>query len=276
MLPVNINLGFFFYPDYEGLYFLIAFLSAIIYFTILCKEENLDLEILYEAAFISIITGIICGRLFSLIFWDPVSFFGNPLIFFRVWEGGISVTGVIGGLAAAFLYFKIKKLNFFYHMQFVIPGIVLAQIIGRVGCFLNGDAGGKPTDLPWGIVFNPNSIAYKASSFAPGTPLHPTQLYEIFGNILLFLFLILSGNNNWITRRRIIWYAIGYGIIRFVVELFRNDTNAFSWIPMLTTAQLIAITGIITGLTMLIWSLIFPDHLEAAEENIARLKKGKK
>lgn len=276
MLPVNINLGFFSYPDYEGLYFLIAFLSAIIYFSILCKEQNLDLEILYEAAFISIITGLICGRLFSLIFWDPVSFFRNPLVFFRVWEGGISVTGVVGGLTAALIYLKIKKLNFFYHMQFVIPGIVLAQIIGRIGCFLNGDAGGKITDLPWGVVFNPNSVAYRTTGIAPGTPLHPTQLYEVFGNIILFLFLILCGNNSWITKRRFIWYAIGYGVIRFVVESFRNDSNVFSWLPMLTTAQLIAIVGIITGLVLLIWSMIFPDQLEAYEENIARLKKKKK
>ena len=71
-------------------------------------------------------------------------------------------------------------------------------------------------------------------------------------------------------------YTIGYGIIRFVVESFRNNSNVFSWIPFFTTAQLISLAGIITGLSLLIWSLIFPDQLEVDEENITRLKIKKK
>ena len=274
MLPINIHIGFLNLPNYEGLYFLIAFLSGIIYFSILCKDNNLDLEIMYEAAFISIIIGVVCGRLFSLIFWDTKAFFSNPLTFFKIWQGGISVTGVIGGLIAALIYFKIKKLNFFYHIQFVVPSIILAQIIGRVGCFLNGDASGVPTKMPWGIVFNVKSVAY--INYAPGTPLHPTQLYEIFCNILLFLFIILTGNNEWIKKRRIAWYAIGYGLIRFIIEYFRNDTGRWDWIPIFTTAQLIALAGVITGIAIIIWSLIYPDKLEVTEENIARLKEEKK
>ena len=276
MLPININFGFLNLPNYEGLYFLIAFLSGIIYFSILCKDNILDLEIMYEAAFLSIIIGVFSGRLFSLVFWDTKEFFHNPLIFFQIWRGGISVTGVIGGLITAFIYFRIKKLNFFYHMQFVVPSIILAQIIGRVGCFLNGDASGIPTNMPWGVVFNLKSVAYMTLDYAPGTPLHPTQLYEIFLNILLFLFIILTGNNQWITKRRIAWYAIGYGIIRFIIEFFRNDTGRWNWIPIFSTAQLISLAGIVTGLVILIWSLIYPDQVEATEDNIARLKQEKK
>ncbi len=270
MLPINVNLGFLNLPNYEGLYFLIAFLSAIIYLTILSKDNKLDLEIIYEGAFLSIIAGIICGRLFSLIFWDTKAFFSNPLIFFQIWNGGISITGVIGGLIAALIYVKIKKLNFFYHMQFVIPAIILAQIVGRVGCFLNGDGAGVPTNMPWGIVFNPESVAYY--KYMPGTPLHPTQLYEIFLNIFLFLFIILTGNNQWITKRRIAWYAMGYGLIRFITEFFRGDSGKWSWLPGISTAQLIAIAGILTGLFILTWSFIYPDKLDADENSIARIK----
>lgn len=273
MLPINVNIGFLNLPNYEGVFFLIAFLSAIIYFSILCKENKLDMEILYEGAFLSIIVGIVCGRLFSLIFWDTKAFFSNPLMFFQIWNGGISVTGVIGGLIAALVYCKIKKLNFFYHMQFVIPSIILAQIIGRVGCFLNGDASGVPTNMPWGIVFNPKSVAY--FNYMPGTPLHPTQLYEIFLNLFLFLFIILTGDNQWITKRRIAWYAIGYGLIRFFTEFFRNDTGRWLWLPIFSTAQLIAIAGIITGISILVWSLLYPEQLDFKEENIARMKEKK-
>ena len=269
MLPIHIDIGFLHLHYYEGVYFFIAILSAVVYFTYLAKRENIDLEVMYEASFISILSAIIMARLFSLVFWSPQLFLKNPLIFFKVWAGGVSVTGgVLGGLTAGYVYARIKKLHFFYHIKVFIPPIILAQIIGRFGCFLNGDAAGIPTDAPWGMIFNADSQAYM--NITPGTVIHPTQLYEMFGNFILLFFIVFTGNIEWITKRRIVWYALGYSIVRFVVEFFRNDSNKWSWFPILTTGQIICIGGFLLGLFILIWSIIYPEKLEAKEENIAR------
>lgn len=273
MLPIHINIGFLHLNDYEGIYFFIAILSALIYFTYLAKDENIDIETMYEAIFISLIVALITGRLFSFLFWSPIELFKNPIIFFQVWKGGITVTGgVLGGLIAGSIYAYIKKLHFFHHIKIFIPPIILGHIIGRIGCFLNGDASGFPTKMPWGIVFDPASVAYRFTGIQPGTPLHPTQLYEILGNIILLFIIIMTGNNKWITNRRIIWYALGYGTIRFIVESFRNDSEHFSTIPFLTSGQIICLIFWGIGIALLIWSIFNNNLMEAKEENIARAK----
>lgn len=279
MLPINIDFLFIHLHNYEGIFFFIAILSAIIYLAILCKDNNIDVEVMFEAIFISLLVALASGRLFSFLFWNPKYFFSNPLVFFKPWEGGITVTGgVLGGLITGFIYAKVKKLDFFYHIRFFVPAILVGQIIGRFGCFLNGDAAGKPTSLPWGVVFHPESVAYSnaATNFskaypAVGTPLHPTQLYEIFGNLILLTLILATGKNEWITRRRIVWYALGYSLIRFIVEFFRSDS--VKWFSVFTTGHQITIIGFSIGILLLIWTIIFDKKLEPNEARIARPKK---
>lgn len=259
--------------NYEGIYFFIAILSAIIYFGIIGKLERLNLDIMYEAGFICILVGFATARLFTFLFWDSsFEIFKNPLVYFDVFnKGGVSVTGgMIGGIIAGFIYAKVKKLHFFYHIQFFIPAILLGQIIGRFGCFLNGDSGGRPTSMPWGVVFSNDSIAY--SNFPVGTPLHPVQLYEMIANFILLVFLLLTGKNKWISERRVIWYACGYGLARFVIEFFRGDTEHFGPLPFFSTGQIVALFGILCGIGMLIWSIYNPEKLTPDESMIARAK----
>jgi prolipoprotein diacylglyceryl transferase len=273
MNPIFIKSDFLFMHkgSYEGIFFFIAIVSAIIYFTYLCKQNKIDIDVMYEAIFYGIIAALLIGRLTSLMLWSPKYFFSNPISFFYFSDGGITVAGgVLGGLIAGVIYAKIKKLHFFYHIQFFVPPILIGHIVGRFGCFLNGDASGSPTNLPWGLVYNPNSLAYSITGITPGTHLHPTQLYEIILNLILLVFLLLTENNKWITSRRIIWYAFGYSIIRFIVEIFRTDTEI--WFGVFTAGQQICLVGFILAAGMLIWSLKFPDKLEARPENIASIK----
>ncbi len=270
MLPIHRFL-FFTQNNYEGVYFFTAILASFIYFTILAKMENIDLDRMYEASFYGLLAALICGRLFSFVFWYPDTFFHNPLIFFNIKEGGTTITGaILGGLSAGFIYARIKKLSFLYHMRIFIPVIVLGHIIGRFGCFLNGDAGGIPTNLPWGVVFDPHSVAYIYTGIQPGTHVHPTQLYEMAGNLILFVFMILTGNNEWITRRRFIWYVMGYTTVRFLVEFLRADVNRFSAFPALTSGQIICLACWILGLAVLIWSIYNDKMLDVDEKYIAR------
>jgi phosphatidylglycerol---prolipoprotein diacylglyceryl transferase len=268
MLPIINKL--FHLTNYEGIFFFTAILSALIYFSYLAKEENLNLDMMYEACFISLLSALVMGRLFSLVFWEAKYFFAHPWIFFMIWKySGISVTGgVIGGLVTGYIYAVVKKLHFFHHVRLFIPPITVGQIIGRFGCFLNGDAGGITTKMPWGIVFKADSVAY-TGKIIPGSALHPTQIYEITGSLILFFALVLTGNNKWISNRRIIWYALFYSVIRFITEIFRSDTEKWKWIPVFSTGQIICILGFITGAALLIWSLFNNDKMIARQENIA-------
>ncbi|HOV13001.1 MAG TPA: prolipoprotein diacylglyceryl transferase [Spirochaetota bacterium] len=264
MLPINFEFLFIKLHNYEGIYFFIAILSAIFFFTYLCKQNNVNLDLMYEAIFICLLVALITGRLFSFLLWNPIELLKNPIIFFQPWNGGITVAGgVLGGLIAGAVFAKVKKLNFFYYIRFFIPPILIGQIIGRFGCFLNGDAAGKPTDLPWGVIFARNSAAYY--SVPHGTPLHPTQLYEIFANLLLLFFILITGKNEWITKRRVIWYAFGYSIIRFIIEFFRNDSE--KWFGIFTTGQQICLIGFGIALILLIWSLFNDQKMNKEEIN---------
>ena len=111
---------------------------------------------------------------------------------------GISVTGgVLGGLLAGFIYLKVKKLSFFYHMRLYALAIPVGHIVGRFGCFLNGDAGGRITTMPWGVKFAVNSVAYSPYTSIPtGSIVHPTQIYEIIGNLVLILFMVFTSSTT--------------------------------------------------------------------------------
>jgi phosphatidylglycerol---prolipoprotein diacylglyceryl transferase len=274
MFPIFINKGFIhIYYNYEGIYYLVAILASVVYTTYLAKKENIDVEVLYEAGFISILTALIVGRLFSFLFWEPTLLLKNPLLFFQIWKGGITVAGgVLGGLTAGYIYARVKKLHFFYHVGFIVPSIFLSQVIGRFGCFLNGDAAGVPTKSIFGLVFDPHAVAYTMTGIPSGTPIHPTQLYEMTGNFILLAFIMLTWNIKWIRARAVIWYALGYGMVRFITEFFRSDAVRWEWIKIFTTGQLIALIGITIGIGMLIWSFFNDEKLSPKEENIARLK----
>jgi len=278
LLPINLKIFSKAIENYEGMYFFIAIVFGIVYFSYLCKLDRINLEVMFEAIAIGLITALITGRLFSFLLWNPKALINNPLIFFQPWHGGITVAGgVLGGLIAGAIYAKVKKLSFFYHMRFFIPSILIGQIVGRFGCFLNGDAAGKPTSSIFGLVFDPNSIAYSnASTYfslklaPPGTHLHPTQLYDIFGNLIVFLFILITWNNDWIKKRIICWYAMGTSLTRFIVEFFRNDTE--KWFSIFTTGQQICAVGFFVGLAILIYSFFYEEVFNTKEENIARIK----
>lgn len=166
--------------------------------------------------------GIIGARLYYVAFnWD---FYGAYLSEIpAVWHGGLAIHGgLTGGILAAWLYLRKKRVPFWRMADAVAPALILGQAFGRFGNFMNGDAHGRPTDAPWGIVFPPESIA--GTEF-PGMPLHPAMLYELFINLsifsLLWFYLRKTGHKDgFIFAAYIALYSFG----RFIVEHFRADS----------------------------------------------------
>jgi phosphatidylglycerol:prolipoprotein diacylglycerol transferase len=189
--------------------------------------------------------GLLGARLYYVAFAAPRMFLEDPLGVLAVWRGGLAIHGaLLAGAATAILYVRRHRLGFWRFADTLAPSVILGQAIGRFACFLNGDAYGLPTTLPWAVTFT------SPEAMAPlGVPLHPTQLYELTLNLALFGLLWW-----WRTRLRFdgqlfLMYAGGYGVIRFVVENFRGDQLQFA--GGISAAQTVSLLVLITAATLL-------------------------
>jgi phosphatidylglycerol:prolipoprotein diacylglycerol transferase len=124
----------------------------------------------------------------------------------------------------SWIYCRLRRLPFASLADLGAPGIILAQAIGRVGCIINGCCYGKETSLPWGFVYtHPDSNALL------GTSIHPTHLYELLGDLVIFALLF------WVFRGRLrpsgsllALYLALYSVLTFTVRFWRGDTETFA------------------------------------------------
>lgn len=259
MFPIHLDLGFKVIHFYEGFYFAISILAATAVISHSLKRAGLGVGVFLESVTWILLGSIVGARIFHFFFWDPKTLIADPIGFLRFWEGGLSITGgLAGGGGAAYLFFRRRELDFWHYFAIGSPGLLIGQAIGRVGCFLNGDAWGIPTRLPWGIPmakFGTRIPGFMVDKWAPSEvwlwsvkqgftdpatsktiPLHPTQLYECFGDLALIgLVLLLTssirkGNGPW---SKVFWLHFGgYSILRFGLEFLHGDRDATVWLGM--------------------------------------------
>ncbi|AUN15473.1 prolipoprotein diacylglyceryl transferase [[Clostridium] sordellii] len=191
------------------------------------KEDNI-----LDLAIIAIPVGLICARLYYVIFnWEYYA--SNPSQVFNFRGGGMAIHGaLIGGVLAGYLFSRYKKINFFKLADTVIIGMPLAQAIGRWGNFINKEAHGGPTNLPWGIMVD-------------GVKVHPTFLYESIWDFGIFVFLWMFRKKKSYEGQIIVLYAILYSLGRFFIEGLRTDSLMIGPLRM---AQVISLVGVIGGL----------------------------
>lgn len=166
-----------------------------------------------DLLFYGVLGVILGGRLGYTFFYNFSAFLSDPLMIFRIWEGGMSFHGgLIGALVAAAWFARVRKLKFFDVTDFAGPMIPIGLFTGRIGNFINGELWGAPTSLPWGMVF-------------PGAgpePRHPSMLYEAFlEGLVLFAILWWFAAK---TRPRMAVTGLGllgYGVFRTMVEFVR-------------------------------------------------------
>lgn len=188
------------------------------------KYENEVLDFVLYA----FIAGLVGSRLWEVAFtWD---YYGKNLAEIpAIWHGGLSIQGgVVAGLLVAIWYCRSKKINFWEMVDILAPGVILGQAIGRVGCFLNGDAFGMPTDTIFGVTYKPGTMAY--DFYGGPVPLWPAELFEAgWDLVVLGLLLLLHRAKN---RGRVkladgafaFFYAILYSTGRFLLEFLRADS----------------------------------------------------
>ena len=145
------------------------------------------------------------------------------------------------------LYTRKHNINLAVFLDTLAPALILGQAIGRIGCFFNGDAHGYPTRMPWGLVYSPESLA---GQMFPGQPLHPTQLYEMILNLIIFGILWKIRNKLKLNGQLFLIYMILYSAARILVEHFRADQ--LTYFGNISTAQSIGIIGIFLSVALMI------------------------
>jgi phosphatidylglycerol:prolipoprotein diacylglycerol transferase len=204
------------------------------------KDEGLRREQTTDLGVWLIVTGMLGGKLFHVIFfWDEFITGWRAEGIRSLREGFVFYGGFILASLAAVAYTRINRLPFWKFADVFAPALALGHAIGRLGCFFNGCCFGKACTLPWGVRF-------PAPHFAHGYPVHPTQLYEAAGNLAIFIGLTAFYRHKRFDGQ--IWwlYVLSYGVLRFVVEFFRGDYDIY-YLGVFTIAHFIAALMIIVA-----------------------------
>jgi phosphatidylglycerol:prolipoprotein diacylglycerol transferase len=230
-----------------GLMYLIGFaLGLILGRSRIRSNQNSSMSIreFDDLLFYMVLGVIIGGRLGYSIIYDLGNVILTPLSVFYVWEGGMSFHGgLIGVCIAILVYASVKQKNWLVLGDFVAPLVPLGLAAGRVGNFINGELWGRPTEVPWAIVF-PQSGSFVGR--------HPSQLYEFFFEGLV-LFMIL-----WVfsKRQRPVGVISGlflacYGFFRFSIEFMREPDQHLGLLSFgLSMGQWLCVPMIFIGLVL--------------------------
>lgn len=199
----------------------------------------------------AIIGTILGGRLGYVFFYNAGYYLQNPLEILATWQGGMAFHGGLLGVIGAMLLFAWRRgFGVFALSDLVAAAAPIGLFLGRVANFVNGELWGRPTDVPWGVIF----------PAAGPEPRHPSQLYEaILEGLVLFVVLWLLARRPDIRRRPGVVtgvFLIGYGTARFVVEFFRQPDAqlGFLWLGA-TMGQILSLPMILGGAAILAWAL---------------------
>ena len=229
------------------------------------RLPGVDMNGFSDLLFYAMLGVVIGGRVGYMLFYAFDAFLANPLILFRVWEGGMSFHGgLLGVLAGCFWWVRRQKLHFFDVMDFIAPLVPLGLGFGRLGNYIGGELWGKYTDAGWGVIFPRAEESLQnlpwdqvQALYAGGSldvlARHPSQLYEGFlEGVVMFAVLWLYSA---MPRARYAVsgvFALLYGMFRFLIEFVRMPDNgvyvAFGW---LTRGQILSLPLIAFGLWLL-------------------------
>jgi phosphatidylglycerol:prolipoprotein diacylglycerol transferase len=224
MLPKLFTIGSFSLPTY-GVLVAAAFLVALWITSRLAREAKLNSESVINLGVYCALAGILGAKLL-MIALDP-TFRAHPAEIFSLstlQSAGIFYGGLIAALITAFFYMRHSGLPLLKTCDIFAPGLALGHGIGRLGCFAAGCCWGRPTHLPWAVTFtNPDA---RAVGVPLGVPLHPTQLYESFAEVIICGILFFFARRPHKSGAILGGYLALYGTVRFLVEFLREHDES--------------------------------------------------
>lgn len=247
MYPILLRLESFELRSY-GVVIAFAILASYMLARREAARRNMDPRLVEDFAVFAILFGIVGARLYYIAFFDPGMFLRQPLMLLALWKGGLAIHGaLLAGLLTGIWFCRKRGISVWTFADTLAPSLILGQAIGRLACFLNGDAYGIPTSVPWAITFtDPNALA------PLGVPRHPTQLYEMGLDLVLFGVLWALRKRRLVSGQLFLLYAGGYAVIRFIVETFREDQLQFAGgISAAQTLSVLVLVGSLLALALL-------------------------
>jgi phosphatidylglycerol:prolipoprotein diacylglycerol transferase len=208
-------------------------------------HAKFNAKLLDDLLFYGVLGVILGGRLGEVLFYNPGYYFSHPAKILAVWEGGMSFHGGFLGVLIAMGWFAKKQhLRWLQLMDFIAPLVPPGLAFGRLGNFINGELWGRPTDVPWGMVF----------PHVDTVPRHPSQLYECaLEGIMLFILLWWFSQKPRPIGAVSGLFLIGYGSFRFLGEFTRNpDDGIFGYMTFgISMGQWLSLPMVIFGIALM-------------------------
>lgn len=233
-----------------GMMYLLSFVGGYFMMVHICnlRRYPLNREAVADLLFYAVIGVVAGGRLGYTLFYQPAYYFEHPHEILYIWQGGMSFHGgLLGVFMVLFWFARRRNMPLLQLGDLTVAAVPIGLGLGRIGNFINGELWGRPTDLPWGIIFPAAGVQAR----------HPSQLYEAFLEGLVLL-LVIYGLHRFGVKRGVpvAIFLLGYGLARFSVEFVREpDTHlGFLW-GGATMGQLLSLPMMVVGGIILLWRL---------------------
>lgn len=245
---------------FYGVIIAFGFILAALFGGRMAYKWRISLDKMLDVLIYGTLAGIIGARAYYVIFqWDYYKL--HPAEIPQIWQGGLAIYGgVIGGLLAALVVCKIRKINALNLLDMGGISLLIGQCIGRWGNFMNQEAFGTNTDAPWGmwskkiassIIQDGELLAEKGITMDPYKPVHPTFLYESLWCLIGFVILyIIYKRCRKFSGQLFLGYGAWYGLGRMIIEGFRTDS-------LYIGSTTVRVSQVVSGVLMLVCLVLF-------------------
>jgi phosphatidylglycerol:prolipoprotein diacylglycerol transferase len=255
--------GYHFKLHTYGVLIALGFVMGIIVAVRQAKKESIDPNLVLDLVFWILISAMVGSRVMFIIVNINV-YIADPLDLLKVWKGGlVFYGGFIGAVAAAVYFCNKHDISFLRISDLMIPSLALGHFFGRLGCFSAGCCHGCPTGSEhFGVIFEVSGTVVARSGLL-AVPIHPTQLYEAFGELMIFMLLLVLRKRKRFNGQLLAAWLILYPAWRFMTEMFRGDGDRGLFFrldlfgdsspELLSTSQLVSVGLIGLGVFLLIF-----------------------
>jgi len=244
LFPKLISIGSFYLPTY-GVLVALGFLAGLTATTRLARRNGLDSARVIDLAVYCALAGLLGAKILMILFDWPSYMAGQFKIFSlaTLQAAGVFQGGLVLAFATAFFYMRHARMPWLPTLDAFAPGIAIGHAIGRVGCFAAGCCWGEKCELPWAVTFH-NPDAGELTGVPLGVPLHPSQLYEVLTEALLFAFLYWRFGRPHTPGKIMGLYLVLSSVARFGIEFTRFHEQGLYFGLSLTQWISIGLAGV--------------------------------
>ena len=263
--PTIINITDTLPLKYYGLLWAIGLMSAFVVVKRIYEKEGIPIENLENLSVYVFLGAFLGARLGHCLFYEPIYYLHHPLeillpitfvngsVKFIGFQGLASHGGTLGIMIAIIIYGKKTKTNILWILDRVAIASAITAMFIRIGNLMNSEIYGKPTNGDWGVVFQRDDMI----------PRHPTQVYEAFSYLVIFIILSLVYNSKKIKKHNGLIVGLLFVLLftaRFIIEFFKENQEHFEDTMALNMGQILSIPFIIAGLVLIFWKKKIPNN----------------